>query len=161
MKEVVKSEKYGEIVFSESFWTGRKEISINGTQLKKIDKKTFEMADGQKAILNGNFLAGAKLLIGNDSIQIMPTVKWYDIVLSCLPFLLIMIWGNVVALCQIVPVVGGAIGGGISGLTSFTNYALLRKVKPIWLKVVISIIMLGVTFGICAGIGYGILAAYK
>ncbi len=38
-------------------------------------------------------------------------------------------------------------------------FYFIKGVKPIWLKVVISIAILGVTFGICCGIGYAIIAA--
>ena len=34
MKNIIKNEKYGEILFQESFWTGKKSISINGKQFQ-------------------------------------------------------------------------------------------------------------------------------
>jgi len=35
MKVVVENEKYGKIEYSESFWSGSKQISINDTKLEK------------------------------------------------------------------------------------------------------------------------------
>ena len=39
----------------------------------------------------------------------------FEIVLSILIFAFVMVWGNSAKLCAIFPIVGGAIGGGISG----------------------------------------------
>ncbi len=159
MRSIIKSEKFGEIVYDENAWTGRKSVTIDGKPLEKVGKNAFTMPDGTAVTVKGNFLIGSKLLIGGDTVTLSPTIKWYEIVLSVLPFILIMVWGNVVSLCAIVPVVGGAIGGGISGLLSAVNLCVIKLVKPVWLKVLISIGMLGATFGICCGIGYAILGA--
>ena len=159
MKKVVQSEKYGEITYNENFWIGRKSVDVNGAPLKKLDKKTFETADGERVTVKGNYLYGVKLLIGADTIDIMPTVKWYEIVLALLPFIFVMVWGNSVALCRVVPVVGGAIGGLISGLMAAVSLLAMRSIKSVWGKIGIAAVALGVTFGICAGIGHAILAA--
>ncbi len=159
MKEVIQHEKLGEIVYEENFWTGKKSLQVNGVRLQKTNKKTFVTESGEYYVINGNYIQGAVLAAGEETVRLTQPVKWYEIVLSVLPFLLIMVWGNVVALCEIVPVVGGLIGGGISAVLSCLNLFIIKGVKPIWLKVVISIAILGVTFGICCGIGYAIIAA--
>lgn len=158
MKQVVQHETLGEIVYEEGAWTGKKTLTINGEQLQKTSKNTFEL-NGEQITLNGNFLKGASITVGGETIQIIPAVKWYEVVLSILPFLLIMIWGNVVELCLIVPVVGGAIGGLISGIFSVSNLIIIKRVDKIWLKILISLGMLAATFGICCGIGYAIISA--
>lgn len=157
MKVVIQHETYGEIVYEESFWVGKKTLTINGVEATKISKKEVQMPDGKTAQIQGNFLYGACLVIGAESIRLTPKIKWYEIALAILPFVLIMVWGNVVALCKIVPVVGGAIGGGISALFSILGLLLIKSVKPIWLKILIAVAVVGVTFGICCGIGYAIL----
>lgn len=209
MKNVVQSEIFGEIVYEESFWTGRKNVSINGKPLTKLSKNQFRLlnesadapasadegtsasteteetaktetaetetpavtpfaaANGSFAntasytdvTVKGNFLSGVKLDIGGQQIQVVPVVKWYEIVLSVISFVLIMIWGNSVALCSIVPVIGGAIGGAISAMLCVVNLILIKRVSPIWLKILISLATVAVTFGICCGIGYALLAA--
>lgn len=159
MKEVIQHEKLGEIVYEENFWTGKKSLQVNGVRLQKTNKKTFVTESGEYYVINGNYIQGAVLAAGEETVRLTQPVKWYEIVLSVLPFLLIMVWGNVVALCEIVPVVGGLIGGGISAVLSCLNLFIIKGIKPIWLKVVISIAILGVTFGVCCGIGYAIIAA--
>lgn len=160
MKQIIQNDTYGEIVYEENFWTGRKSLAINKEPLQKISKNVFQMKDGKQVTLSGTFFVGVKLVIGFDTIQLIPTIKWYEIVMSLLPFILIMVWGNTVTLCRIVPVVGGAIGGGISGLMSCANCYAIRNVKKLWLKILISVLMLGATFGICCGIGYALVGAY-
>lgn len=159
MKQVINHEKYGEIIYEEGFWLGKKWLTVNGVPLNKISKREFQMQDGSILKIQGNFLRGASLVIGTETINLTPKVKWYEVALCLIPFLLIMVWGNVVALCEIVPVVGGAIGGGISGALSFLGLVFIKNVKPIWLKILIAIAVTGVTFGICCGIGYAIVGS--
>ncbi|MCM1546441.1 MAG: hypothetical protein NC033_05335 [Clostridiales bacterium] len=159
MKSTVQSETLGEIVYEENFWTGGKKITVNGTPLERVSKKEFKTADGGQALVQGNFFTGAKLVLGDVQTVLIPTIKWYEIVLAVLPFVLIMVWGNSVALCRIVPVIGGAIGGGISGGLSVLGLFFMRSAKPVWLKILIGLAAIGLTFGICCGIGYAVLSA--
>lgn len=115
--------------------------------------------DGEQVTLSGNFVRGVKITVANETIQLVPPVKWYEILLSILPFILVMVWGNSVELCKIVPIVGGAIGGGISGLMMFTNLIVIKRVNKLWLKILISLGMLVATFIICWAIACAILAA--
>lgn len=159
MKQVVQDPKYGEIIYEESAFLGNKSVSVGGEALKKESKKDFRMPDGTLATLTGNFSGGVRMQIGADVIQLTPKIKWYEIALCVLPFLLIMVWGNVVALCEIVPVVGGAIGGAISGAMSMLALYLMRMVKPIGIKVAVALAVTAVTFVICWGIGSALLSA--
>lgn len=159
MKQTIQHEKYGEILYNENFWTGKKSLSMNGAPLTKISKKEFQTTNGVTGTITGSFLSGACLSIGGETIRLTPKITWYEIVLCLLPFILVMVWGNVVALCQIVPVVGGAIGGAVSALLSFTGLFCMRTVKPVWAKILIGIAAVAVTFGICCGIGYAMLEA--
>ena len=36
MNEKIQNEKYGEILYDENFWTGRKSLSVNGVPLNRI-----------------------------------------------------------------------------------------------------------------------------
>lgn len=158
MKQTIQHEKYGEILYNENFWTGKKSLSMNGVPLTKISKKEFQTANGVTGTVTGSFLSGACLSIGGETIRLTPKITWYEIVLCLLPFILIMIWGNVVELCLIVPVVGGAIGGAISGMLSVVSLFVMRSVKPVWAKILIGIGFVGATFGICCGIGFAIIS---
>ena len=159
MKEIIKDEKYGEIIYNENAWTGKKELSISNKVLEKVDRSTFKMEDGKEVKLSGNYFSGVKLNIDSDTIVLSQGLKWYEYVLSFLPFILILIWGNSVALCEIVPIVGGFVGGLISAVFSFLNLIILKKLKNIWLKVLVSVATLGLTFLVCFLIALAILGA--
>lgn len=60
---------------------------------------------------------------------------------------------------SIVPVVGGALGGLISGIIAVLNLLIVKGVKPIWLKILISIGMLAAAFLLCFLIGSMIVNA--
>ncbi len=158
MKNTIKHDTLGEIVYQENPWTGKKDISINGTPLTKKTKNTFSTQDGQEAVVTGNYMSGAKLTIGNDTVEVVPATKWYEYVLSILPFILILVWGNVVALCEIVPVVGGFVGGLISAVISILNLFIIKNVKQVWLKIIISIVALGLAFLLCYLVALAILS---
>lgn len=159
MKETIQNETLGEILYEENFWTGKKSVAVNGVPLEKISKKEFRLQDGTTVTVSGNFLMGACLNAGGETIRLTAKIKWYEIVLCVLPFVFIITWGNVPALCALVPVVGGAIGGAIAGLMSVVGLYFMRSVKQIWLKIVIALAVFAVTFGICCGIGYALVSA--
>lgn len=162
MKTAINDEQYGEILYEESFWTGSKQLTVNGEKLEKLSKNTFSLHDGEKYIsvtVSGNSMTGAKLLTESRTIQLTPKLKWYEILLALPGFILILVWGNSVALCSILPVVGGAIGGGISAALAVLTFFAIKRANKLWLKIIIAIIGVAVTFLICWGIGEAIVAA--
>lgn len=88
MKVTVNHPVHGEIVFEENFWTGKKKLSVNGKKLQKVGKKTFAGEGDKTFFLEGNFLTGNRLQAGNEEIVLTPALKWYEVVLSVLPFCL-------------------------------------------------------------------------
>jgi hypothetical protein len=64
-----------------------------------------------------------------------------------------MIWGNSQALCSIIPMVGGAIGGGLSGLAGVLCVSMMRE-KTTGQKILISLLATVITFLICAALGF-------
>lgn len=149
MKVIVTNEKYGEFVYEESVWTGKKELFLNGEKLEKNSKNVFFMSNGDAVYLKGNSLSGVNVTINDETFPLMSALKWYDILLSLLPFILVLIWGNSRGLVNIVPIVGGAIGGLFGGLGTGINLLLSKSIKNIWLKIVITILVTGLTFLIC------------
>ena len=158
MKCIIKHERLGEITYTENAWTGKKSLYIGGQKLEQPSKSVFMTAYGERIELRGNFFRGTQLLIGSETIAVTPACKWYEYVLSAIPFVLVMIWGNAVPLCEIIPIVGGALGGAIGGLSFALCLLALRKVKNIALKILISVGITGVCFLICYLIALAILA---
>lgn len=160
MKEHIHDSEIGEIMYEESIWTGKKSIYINGKLLEKLNKTTFLMKDGEEkthVFLKGNLLTGITIRIDQREIVVSRQPKWYEIALAILPFVINIVWGNNVVLFSIIPIVGGAIGGGICGAMSLMSMLLMKKANEIWKKLLIGIGMLAGSFLICFAIAMLIL----
>ena len=138
MKETLKHPVYGEIIYNESYWTGKKTLTVNGVQAKAVSKKEFLIGE-KRAVLKGSHLTGASLQIDSDILQISPKHKWYEIVLAVIPFLFITTWGNNSALCSIFPLIGGAIGGALGGAGAIFSLLLMKKARKAAVKLLIGI----------------------
>lgn len=144
MKTVINHPTYGEIVYDESFWTGKKTLTVNGTTCFAISKKEFMVGD-QKVLLSGNLYLGIRLSIDQETIEISPRPAWYEIVLAILPILFLLTWGNSPSLCAIFPVVGGAIGGAVGAVFSLGSLLLMKKSKSPAIKLLIGVGMFALT----------------
>ena len=157
MKKVIAHPTYGEIVYEENIWSGKKTATVGGAAMRKIGKNTYTFTAGEEsvqAVLKGSFMTGACLNIAGEEIRIVPKPKWYDWLLSLLPPVLIIIWGNSMLLCSLIPVVGGAIGGAIGGAGFVFNMFRIREthgVKKVLTALFVTLVTLvvGATLG-CA-----------
>lgn len=159
MKRIIEHPELGEIVYEENFWTGRKQISINGEQLLKKSRLSFETADGKAVTLKGNMFAGTKAEIDGQIIEIVPATKWYEYILAFIPLLFVLIWGNVPSLVVILPIVGGAIGGFVSALFAMLTIYLIKKTDKIGVKLLIALANFAVTILVCFLLALAIVAA--
>ena len=161
MKTTVCSESFGEIIYEENAWTGKKDLSINGVQLNKTSKKTFEYNNGESVTtvtLKGSVMSGVTATIGDETVKIVTAPQWYEIALSVFIFAFVLVWGNSVALCSIFPIVGGAIGGAISGALAVVNLMVVKNIKNIGGKILVSIGIFVLTVAICATIAFALLS---
>ena len=137
MKSVIDHETYGQIVYDESFWLGKKTLMINGKYLTKVNRKTFSYsneAENKQVYLGGNFLTGAHLTIDQEKIQLTPPIKWYELLLPILVFCFMIIWGSVPSLVLMFPLVGGALGGLIDGVGIISSILAMKSIKRISIK---------------------------
>ncbi len=151
MTVTVNHEVYGQIVYNENIWNGKIEITVNGTKLTKIKRTKFIYDNGETKIdvtVKGNALMGAKLVIGDETIPVGKAPAWYEIACSISIFVIVTVWGNNPILCSIFPIVGGGIGGGISGLMAVLNLHAMKSEKRIAVKLGIWLAMLIATFAI-------------
>ena len=145
-------ETFGPIVYDENVWTGKRRIFINGTEIKKIKKNLYEYQNGEEKLnvsVKGNFISGIKLIIGAETIDVERPAKFYEIFCSCIIFALVLVWGNSVELCAIFPIIGGAIGGAVSGLMAFFNLLWMKSANGLVKKLLIWVGMLVATVMIC------------
>ena len=140
MQAVVYHATIGNIGYDESFWTGRKTLSINANVLKKLDRKTylwFVGSETKQVKLLGNYLWGVKIIIDGETIEIVPKMKWYELILYSTMLAFFITWGNNAKLCSIFPLIGGAVGGGITAALTIFSMILMKKAKRVWVKLLI------------------------
>ena len=127
------------ITYSESFWTGKKTISINGQELQKLDKKTYRYGETCYTV-NGSYLTGVELSDGVQSVTLLRKLSVFETILCFLPFLVILS--------------GGAVGGICGGIAAAFNAVSIRKTDNVLLK-----ILCGVLSTIVAFVCYLIIAS--
>ena len=144
MKQIVHHSVYGEIVYNENLWSGKKALTVNGLNAQPLSKNEV-MVNGEKAVLKGNYLIGVSVCIGSETIEVLPKLTWYEIIVAFLPAVFILIWGNIPSLAAVFPVVGGAVGGGIGGLGTIASMLLMRKATSPIKKIIIGLGTFAVT----------------
>ena len=149
---------YGHVVYEEGFWAGKRSLTINGTPLQAIDKKSF--AYGSKKItLKGNILTGVILEMDGNEEQIVPKPTWYETLFTILMFSVGIIWGNFPVLCAIFPVIGGAIGGFLSAMFAMINLCITRASKNTLFKFLSCVAFFVITILVCHWVALALLTA--
>ncbi len=158
MQVVVNNPTYGEIVYNESFWTGKRTLKINGAEAKRLEGKNYAINDTM-ARLKGSYIGGVKLVIGVDEIEIVPSPKWYEILCALFLLVFVTVWGNSVALCSIVPLVGGVIGGAIAGVCAVLSIFLMKMTNNVGFKLLIWLGMFALTVLSCFIVALALITA--
>lgn len=160
MRAVVYHEVWGEIVYEESEWSGKKSITVGGQRLEKIKRGLYYFPEHQDIFVQviGNYFWGARIYIKTERIDITPIGTKLDYFLSMLLCAFIIVWGNTVKLSYIIPIVGGAVGGAFSGVMAIATFMMIKVRKQLWRKLLILIGMTALTFIVCAIIAAGLYA---
>ena len=145
MKYVVNHDVYGVICLEESFWTGKKSVTINGVALKQIGKMKrgqctyeYETEEGKKqATAKGAFTTGIQLTIDGETIQMDKGAAWYEVAACILMVVVMLVWGIVPSLYTIWPILGGGLGGAFNAILALTALLVMKSTKNIALKFVI------------------------
>lgn len=152
MKATVHHVGYGLIEYDESFWSGKKNIRIDNKPLTKKARNLY-VANGEDGELEcrvrGSFLFGASLQIGEDVILITEHCKWYEMFLSMLICVFVLTWGNVPGLSKIFPIIGGAMGGAISGAAMCGSLVLMKMQRNVFIKLLIWLGIFAGTVAVC------------
>ncbi len=157
MKEIIQHATYGEIIYEEGFWTGKKTLTVGGVVAKQVAKKDFMLGEEKTLIaIKGNWFTGISLCIKNETIEVTPKPMWYEIILAAIPALFMLTWGNSPALCAMFPVIGGGIGGAIGGLFTMLSLLYMKKTKNPLYKVLIGLGMaaLAILIGFVLAVGF-------
>lgn len=138
MKLTVTDKKYGVVEYDESLWTGKKTLTINGKVLHRLKKKVYHYNDGEFsfcATLKGNLLFGINLNINGDVLEMSECLEWYVFAIAVFTIVFNIHCNNFIEIIIPLPLVGGALGGGIAGwfsgmglLLSATQSKPLKKI---------------------------------
>ena len=161
MKHSIQHPVFGRITYEENVWTGKKIIHIGNAQLQKVNKTTFSWFNGygyEEVKVTGGMLTGVTMTLRGQQIPVFPKPQWYEWMLSALPLLLIIIWGNNPVLCSLGPMIGGALGGALGGVAMALNLLCIRG-KSVGMKLLISLATMVVTMGIGVALGFAIVMA--
>lgn len=162
MKVIINNEKYGTIEYNENFWTGKKEIYVDGKLFKKKtkDKYVYQTDEEELVVrIKGNYLSGVNLTIIDTYVEVIPKTTAIEYILAILPLIFVIVWGNSPYLCSIFPVVGGAIGGGIAGLVGALGILFMKKTKSLIGKILVGLIAFAIAVLICFIVAVAILSA--
>lgn len=157
-------EGLGNLVYEENFWTGKRTVKLNGVTLEKRNKTTFAgEVEGESVVANlyGNWFTGLDIECGEHKVNVIPKTLPMEYFFFIVIFMLDIIWGNSIELCKIVPVVGGAIGGAISGFGGVLTLIYSKQTNDKSNKLMIGISGIIATFLACALVGYIIVSSYK
>lgn len=162
MKLQLSHDTYGELVYDENFWTGKRRITVGGKELTKSKRNTYVYKDLNTSItvvLKGSLLFGLTAKINDEAEQVLALPpKWYEFVIVACIFSIGIILGNFPVHLAF-PVVGGAVGGGISGVMAVLALLLMKPVKKVNLKILIGIGVLALNFFVCHVVALLFLAA--
>ena len=165
MKKLIEIENVGTIEANQSILTGHFAFNFNGKPMRQLSKKEYEYPseNGKESVnivLQGNIFKGMSFLLKDKVYKISEPVQWYIFAFALLPFLISLVLGNMPSLAKEgFYYVGGMIGGAISGLFSGLALFFSTYTSKFWIRVLICLACLIITFGICLGIGNAIVSA--
>jgi hypothetical protein len=143
MKATILTEKYGEIVYEENMWTGKKKICINGILLTKFNKKNYVGTVGGErltVVISGGYLTGVVIEInGGLKYRVTEPAKWYDYVLAFIWVPVYLVLSVTPAFYMTFPIVGGALGVAVAGIGEALAMYTIKPMQNIALKIVISL----------------------
>lgn len=162
MQATIHHNVVGTITYTESFWTGKKEILFGQIPLVKQSKNTYLLPGGDPnaiVMVKGNFLTGVSLILGTETIRLIPAPKWYEWILAFFPLFFICVWGNSIPLCMIFPLVGGALGGAIGGLALVFSLVFMKKTENVGYKLLIGLGIFAAAVFLCFWLAVAIIGS--
>ena len=165
MKKIIEIENGGIVEVNQNAFTGGFSFNYNGNPMTKLSKKDYVYNGGSEKdnfaiTLEGNIFKGMSFTVNYKVYQVTEPVQWYIFALAILPFIITMVLGNMPSLAKSgFYYVGGLIGGAISGLFSGLAIYLSSYTSKLWVRILICLACLAVTFGICLAVGNIIVAS--
>lgn len=126
MKEIKNLADGRQLIYQESFWTGRKKIFIDGEQIERVDKKHYQF-NNHSWLLKGNFIMGAHLEYNGNKIVLVDKLNVFQYIMVLLPMIALAI-------------LGGVIGALIGAFSTYFLAATFRSIKNILLQILLFLV---------------------
>lgn len=165
MKKIINVENLGAVEANQNIVTGRFDFSIDGKKFVRESKKKYVLSEGEKQIVfdfDGNIFTGFVFSYNGQRYKITNAIPWYVYILTAIPFIMTMVLGNLQTLYdEGFYYVGGAVGGSISGAAWALGIYVSAYCEKLWVRLLICIIAIALTFGICFAVGNIIVSSTK
>ena len=128
------------IKYEEDIISGKKEITINNLKLNNPSKKEY-IYRKKKYKIKGNYFSGASL-IGEDTIEIVPKLKWWEAIFTALPVLAFIF--NIIFCLLSYDLITTFFLGVMIGILIFAAALVIitigmREIKKLWIKILFGI----------------------
>lgn len=121
MYKEIEIENYGKLVVTRNELFGGINISLNGISFFKASKRVYKChyTDDEeiRAVIEGNSFSGLSLKVLDNTIELTAPITWYGFVVSLMPLIFSLVFGNMPSAAKNgFYVLGGAFGGLLAGL---------------------------------------------
>ena len=128
-----------DILYVEYFWSGRKRFFYKDEECYKNENGYYEYKKDDESLeidVKGNMLTGVKCTIKEEEIVLIKSAQWYEYLL-CFAFLALIIYGDNILVSSVV-----------ASMLSIVNFIIIRSIKNIFLKILVSIAVAALAFGL-------------
>ena len=130
---------------------------INDIEAYQIDKKTYNVTiNGEEVFIyiSGGSFKGLFATIKDNKYQILKGIPWYFVILILMSLATPLLFAHISYFAEHgIYVVGGAVGGAIGGAFVFLASALCAAFEKWWIRLLICIGCMILSFAVCLGIG--------
>lgn len=166
MKKDFAIENVGNVTINYNSWSGNFNVYLDGKAVKKVGKKVFVLENigennkQERLVIDGNIFNGISFFLLNTRYNVSPKLPWHGYLLCLIPFIMVLVLGNISYFAeQGFYFVGGAIGGAIGGVFTVISIYCYAAFSKWYFKVLVAILMIVLTFLACWGIGSAIVAS--
>lgn len=120
-----------DLVYTESFWTGKKEVEYDGNKAEKVDKFTFKLGEDNFNVM-GSYMTGVTIGFKGNNIEMVKKTTWFEYTLALLTFI------GCLAFAFFVNNVWCAVVCGVfGGFGCVCSLYVMKLTNKTWLKILI------------------------
>ena len=149
----------------QNMFTGLFTFSLGDHKFVRVDRQRFVLNkenEKNEIVVSGNFYHGFRFTFNGEEYILSTRLEWYVIILGFVPLILSIVLGSVRELAEagfyyVGGAIGGAIGGAFTGLSIYLAGYLYKR----WQRLLLALMAIILSFGLCFMIGNIIAAVSK